>query len=195
MRHSIVMTAWVLCASAIASAQPSAVAGPASAANDSPAAADATPGTVSPNSPDVFFYPKQGQSTQQQDRDRYECFRWARHQTGYDPSLVRPDLRRPVRVVAVAPPARDTAAGAVTGAVLGAVVARPHDEGRGAVIGALAGAVLGSVSDSARRSQADAQAERRNAQRDSEAEQAERQLQNYRRALRSCLEGRGYAVQ
>lgn len=149
----------------------------------------------SPNSPDVFFYPKQGQSAEQQDRDRYACFLWAHKQTGYDPSLVRPDLRRPVRVVAVPGPGHDTAGGAVAGAVIGATVARPHDEGRGAVIGAIAGAVLGSVSDNSRQKQAEAEEARRNAQRESAAARADAELQDYRRALRSCLEGRGYAVQ
>lgn len=159
---------------------------------DPPAtAADRAPAS----SPDVFFYPREGQGAERQDRDRYECFLWARRQTGYDPSLVRPDLHRPVRVVAVAPPGRDTATGAVAGAVIGASVAHPHDEGRGAVIGAIAGAVLGSAADNSRRKDAEAEAARRNAQRESAAARAEAELQDYRRALRSCLEGRGYSVQ
>ena len=35
----------------------------------------------------LFIYPKQGQSEQQQATDRYECHRWAVSQTGYDPTL------------------------------------------------------------------------------------------------------------
>ena len=35
----------------------------------------------------VFSYPRQGQSEQQQATDRYECHRWAVSQTGYDPTL------------------------------------------------------------------------------------------------------------
>lgn len=35
----------------------------------------------------VFIYPRQGQSEQQQATDRYECHRWAVSQTGFDPSL------------------------------------------------------------------------------------------------------------
>lgn len=38
-------------------------------------------------SDELFVYPKQGQSEEQQARDRYECHRWAVDQTGYDPSL------------------------------------------------------------------------------------------------------------
>ena len=40
-----------------------------------------------PRGPDQFYvYPKQGQSTAQQEKDRYECHRWAVGQTGFDPS-------------------------------------------------------------------------------------------------------------
>lgn len=35
---------------------------------------------------DVFVYPKNGQSEQQQSTDRYECHRWASDQTGFDPT-------------------------------------------------------------------------------------------------------------
>jgi hypothetical protein len=34
----------------------------------------------------LFVYPKSGQSTEQQARDRYECHRWASDQTGFDPT-------------------------------------------------------------------------------------------------------------
>lgn len=34
----------------------------------------------------LFIYPKQGQSEQQQAKDRYECHRWAADQTGFDPT-------------------------------------------------------------------------------------------------------------
>jgi len=43
----------------------------------------------------VYFYPLQGQSGAQQDRDRYECFNWSVRQTGFDPSRrVAPDEQR-----------------------------------------------------------------------------------------------------
>ncbi len=34
----------------------------------------------------IFVYPKNGQSAEQQARDRYECHRWAADQTGFDPT-------------------------------------------------------------------------------------------------------------
>ncbi|MDQ5986300.1 MAG: hypothetical protein CSYNP_02021 [Syntrophus sp. SKADARSKE-3] len=34
----------------------------------------------------TFIYPRQGQSEKQQATDRYECYRWATGQTGFDPT-------------------------------------------------------------------------------------------------------------
>lgn len=39
---------------------------------------------------DLIAYPKNGQSTEQQGKDRYECHRWAATQTGFDPTLGTP---------------------------------------------------------------------------------------------------------
>jgi hypothetical protein len=46
----------------------------------------ATGGPGPAAAPDVFIYPKNGQSQEQQSRDRYECHRWASGETGFDPS-------------------------------------------------------------------------------------------------------------
>lgn len=40
----------------------------------------------SPESQDLFVYPKQGQNDDQIAKDRYECYRWAVDQTGFDPT-------------------------------------------------------------------------------------------------------------
>lgn len=148
-----------------------------------------------PPSPDVFFYPQQGQGAQQQSRDRYECYLWAHKQTGFDPSQPRNGVRPSVRVVAVPGPGHDTAVGAVGGAVLGAAVSRPRDAGAGAVIGAVAGAVLGAASDNSRQCAADAEQARLDEIQARRAAQSDAQLQSYRRALKACLEGRGYTVE
>lgn len=146
-----------------------------------------------PPSPDVFFYPLQGQGAKQQDRDRYECYLWARQRTGFDPSRLPPG-QPPVRVVAVPPPGHDTAVGAATGAVIGAAVAQPWHTGEGAAIGAVAGAVIGASSDAARQQQAEqAQAQEDQARRQRDAQVAAT-VESYRRAMQACLEGRGYAV-
>src|SRR5579875_1916898 len=133
----------------------------------------------------VYAYPTQGQTPQQQDRDRYECYVWAKQQTGFDPSAPNVPAQARVRVVNGPPPGTGTAVGAVTGAVIGAAISNPWDRGFGAIAGA-----LGSTADAA------------NAERSREAvvynreqlRQIEHQAADYRRALSACLEGRGYSV-
>jgi hypothetical protein len=42
--------------------------------------------TLAPPSDDLFIYPQQGQSQEQQANDKYECHKWSNSQTGYDPT-------------------------------------------------------------------------------------------------------------
>jgi hypothetical protein len=57
---------------------------------------DTAGSTQPPASDQVFIYPKNGQSSEQQARDRYECHHYAVEQTGYDPTQaaggVSPDV-------------------------------------------------------------------------------------------------------
>ena len=60
-----------------------------------PAGAPKSPGGQAPS--ELMVYPKSGQSQDQQITDRYECYRWAVSQLGYDPTsaggnTVRRDL-------------------------------------------------------------------------------------------------------
>jgi hypothetical protein len=43
-------------------------------------------GAPSGDSGDIFVYPKNGQSEEQQSTDRYECHAWAVEQSGFDPT-------------------------------------------------------------------------------------------------------------
>jgi len=43
--------------------------------------------TQSPPSNELFIYPKNGQSSAQQEKDRYECHRWAADRSGFDPTV------------------------------------------------------------------------------------------------------------
>ena len=45
-----------------------------------------TASTQAPPSDDIFIYPKNGQSDDQQSKDRYECHSWATNQSGFDPT-------------------------------------------------------------------------------------------------------------
>jgi hypothetical protein len=140
----------------------------------------------------IYFYPQQGQSEAQQDRDRYECFNWSVRQTGFDPSqrLAPRELR--ATVVPARPAGEKIAAGAVLGAVLGATVAGHGDRGEGAAVGAVAGSIIGAASASNDQARTE-QVERRYNNRD--YREYERQAGEYRRAMSACLTGRGYSVQ
>ena len=143
----------------------------------------------------VYFYPSVGQSAEQQDRDRFECYHWAVKQTGFDPNLSRSVPREHVEIVAAPPPGTHTAIGAVSGAVIGAAVAPRHEKTEGAVVGAVAGAVIGAISDAARQEQAaDLQKQHARGQDAQSVAHTERQEQDFRRAMGACLEGRNYRV-
>ena len=43
---------------------------------------------------EIFVYPNLGQSNEQRDRDRYECYLWAVEQTSFDPGAANPDMER-----------------------------------------------------------------------------------------------------
>ena len=147
-------------------------------------------------STEVYFYPLYGQSPAQQDRDRYECYLWAVDQTGFDPSATGVAPHQRVVVEPVQPDGQNTAIGAVAGALVGAAIGSSSDRtGQGAVIGAVAGALLGAASDAAVQQEAAVATRRldRDAARRSAA--VEHKANDYRRAMKACLEGRGYSVQ
>lgn len=163
----------------------------------------APPGVVVENRPvgpaslpstTVYFYPTRGQSSEQQDRDRYECYRWAVDQTGFDPGQAQLAPHQRVIVKPTAPPGNDAAAGAVGGAIVGSMMSGRHDNGFGMVFGAITGAMLGAASDEARQREAQQVQQHYDAAESKKYAKLERQARNYRRAMTACLEGRGYTV-
>lgn len=147
-----------------------------------------------PPSTQVYFYPKSGQSPEQQDRDRYECYLWAVRQTGFDPS--RPNLapHQRVRVTPVPAPGHDTAVGVLAGAAIGAAISAPGDKAGGAAIGAITGGAIGAASDAARQQQAERLQQGYDQAYAEQQARIDRQAADYRRAMAACLTGRGYAV-
>ena len=142
----------------------------------------------------IYFYPTQGQSTEQQSRDHYACYNWAVEQTGFDPSVssIVPEQR--VRVVPMPPPGHDTIAMSIAGAVLGALIAGPRHAGGGALIGAASGAMLGASSDISREEYARQMDEAYNNRNQARDFHREKKALAFRRAMSACLEGRGYTV-
>ena len=167
------------------------LAGCASQPPPRPARVYQAPPPPPPPSSEVYAYPLHGQSAQQQDRDHYECSRWATQQTGFDPSAPGVPPHERVRVVSAGPPpGTGTAVGAVTGAVIGAAIARPWETATGALAGAVVGGAIGSSVDAANAQQARtvAVSDRR------EVALQEQKAGNYRRAISACLDARGYSV-
>jgi hypothetical protein len=153
-----------------------------------------TVGTPTSLPPQVYFYPKAGQTNEQQSRDHYECYNWAVNQTGFDPAQSSLPTDQRVRVVPMPPPGYDTATLAIAGAVLGALIGGPRHAAGGALIGAAGGAIAGAASDSARQEsvlqQEEAYAERDRAR----YARSDARVLGFRRAMSACLEGRGYSV-
>lgn len=166
--------------------------GPAGAVSTG-APASSMPTSTAP----VYFYPERAQRDEQQDRDRYECYRWAVRESGFDPGMttVRQPLPPPRPVSGEA--LRDGSgvlAGAATGAVIGAAVSSPRQAGVNAVIGAIFGAALGASAQESR-AQATLHSQARHQQAAGAAVQAARgPLDNFRRAMSACMQGRGYRV-
>ena len=132
--------------------------------------------------PEPIVYPAKGQSADQTEKDKYECYRWAKGQTGFDPMQV-PTATTP-------PPeqkggvVKGAAVGAVAGLAIGAVAG---NAGKGAAIGAASGGVVGG----ARRHQSE------KSQQDWENKESagyQQRRGQYDRAWGACMEGRGYTV-
>jgi hypothetical protein len=138
----------------------------------------------------VFVYPANGQSAEQTDRDRYECHLWAVQQTGVDPSRADANPYARVIVQPANPPGTGTAVGAIGGAILGSIIAGPRNAGAGLVLGGVTGAIVGSAADA----NAQAQAQQTQAQINQSQATGRAQADSYRRAIGTCLQGRGYTI-
>jgi len=60
--------------------------GPNAGDPNDPNAAAATAPPPPPQGDNLYIYPQQGQSAEQQSRDQYECHKWSSSQTGFDPT-------------------------------------------------------------------------------------------------------------
>jgi len=136
---------------------------------------------------DLFVYPANDQSKQQQEQDDYQCFTFAKEETNFDPV----NAREPSEVVADNPGmdgsgARGAFRGVARGALLGEII--DDDAGKGAAIGGAMGMMRAR-----NRSRQDAQ--RAAASKNSENQSSfEHQKNNFKKAMSICLEARGYTV-
>ena len=139
---------------------------------------------------DMFIYPKGGQSNEQLEKDKYDCYQWAKKQTGFDPMEVPrasapPPKQEPKKGGAL----RGVLGGALLGAAVGEIA--NDDAGKGAAIGAAAGGLFGG----ARRHKQVKQQEAEEQQwANEQAAQYSSRRNSYNRAFAACLEARDYTV-
>jgi len=148
-------------------------------------------GLGAPASAQTYVYPERGQSPQQQEFDRGQCYSWAVQQSGFDPANPRVATGPPPPPVNTAPDGsmvRGAAGGAAIGAIGGAI---GGNAAKGAAIGAGAGLLFGGLR------RAHAMEEQQQQQQAYQMQQQSALAQghaNYNRAFGACMAGRGYTV-
>jgi len=134
----------------------------------------------------IFIYPSQNQSQEQQQTDDYECFNWAKSQTGYDPMNPPQAAASPQQQGPSGARLGGAARGAAGGAIIGEIA--DDDAGKGAAIGATVGAMRAGREDRKNRQEQAQQAEQAAVQ-----EQASN-AQQFKNAYGACIEARGYSA-
>lgn len=129
-----------------------------------------------------IIYPAKGQNPSRTEQDKYQCYNWAKQQTGFDP--MQPPPQPQAGTAQRSTPLRGAAGGAALGAIGGAIAG---DAGKGAAIGAASGGLIGGVRG------------RREREQYAETQQAQtaaygQARSGYNRAFGACMEGRGYTV-
>ena len=146
--------------------------------------------SAAPLAQDVYAYPNQGQSQEQQQKDQFECFNWAKQESGFDPMAV-PTASAP------APQEESTGPGALGGAAVGAGAGAigsaifGGSAGTGAAVGAVAGGLFGGLrSNSQKKKNQQARQDWENQQ----TSQYQQARNNYNRAYSACMSARGYTI-
>ncbi len=139
---------------------------------------------------EVIVYPAKGQSQEQTEKDKFDCYQWAKGQTGFDPMAPPTASTPPPQTQA---PTTSAGKGAVGGAALGALIGGIADGnwGHGAAYGAVAGGLFGGYK---KHKQEEANTQQQDQWAQQQAQQYQQQRYNYNRAYAACLEGRGYTV-
>jgi hypothetical protein len=151
----------------------------------SPPPAGGAPAASTSKSLGLTVFPAKDQKPDQQQKDEYDCYVWAKGQTNYDPAAPPPTPT----AVAAAPQKGGAVKGAAKGAAGGAAIgAIAGDAGTGAAIGATAGAVKGRRQKKASEAQADQKAK------SDQAAAAAGPKDQYKKAFMTCLQGKGYTV-
>jgi Glycine zipper len=169
--------------------------------------------TVTPSTSGVpFIYPSRGQTAQQEQKDKNECYGWASQQTGFDPAQeLQEQQAAAARARQQSQEAQQMAAqqigstqgqgilgaagGAAGGAAIGAIAG---DAGKGAAIGSAVGLLFGWHRRRAEEMEAANQQLQIQQQIAAQSAQqlavSQQKLANYNLAFKTCMQGRGYTL-
>jgi hypothetical protein len=149
-----------------------------------------------------YIYPQRGQSPQQEESDKGQCYGWAVQQTGFDPANPRvampqppPRYSTPQQQSLGGGALEDGLGGAALGAVGGAI---GGNAGEGAAIGAAVGGLFGLMRRARSNEEALQQQQQQQQQQQAYAAQEQNAMaqgrSNYNRAFSACMSARGYTV-
>jgi hypothetical protein len=155
------------------------------------------PGKTLASTMEVYVFPTEAQTAEQQSTDEAACYTWAVQNTGNDPfKLAKKAEEQKQQTAAEKEQAKKAgkgagASGAVKGAAMGALIGEiaSDDPGKGAAYGAAAGAVSGRRARRRAQQSATAQAEQKGQQ--AQAATAD-ELENFKKAFTVCLEAKKY---
>ena len=134
---------------------------------------------------ELTIYPAKDQSAEQQEKDKFECYSWAKNDSGFDP-MAMPKTTTP------APTTEKKKGGVAKGAAVGAIGGKVFgSSSKTTKKSAAAGALVGGARQSS--SNKKAEQERQQWEQQESANYANNR-NNYNRAYAACLEGRGYSV-
>jgi hypothetical protein len=133
----------------------------------------------------VFVFPNKDQSSETQNKDESDCYKWAMEQTNYDP--MNPTVVK-ANVVDTSPDGaalRGAAKGAAAGAAIGSISGNMGE-------GASYGAIIGGLRNRRAKKQNDQQQQQAN---NAAADAKRTELaNNYKKAFSTCLQAKGYTV-
>ncbi len=119
------------------------------------------------------------------EKDKFECYSWAKQQTGVDPMVASTSQQSATGQSSTGGGAvRGAAKGALVGAGVGAIAG---DAGKGAAIGAVSGGAFGGLRSRRQRIEAEQVHEQ-------QVSQTNQRISEYNRAYSACLEAKGYTV-
>ena len=147
---------------------------------------------VTPKALGMIVYPAQKQAPEQQAKDESACVTWAESQTGIDltqpgvdPNAAAQAAKDQASAATTGATVKGSAKGAAAGAAMGAITG---DAGTGAALGAVAGAIGG------RRAKKSAQHQAEAAGAQAAQQQNQAVVDQFKKAVGVCLQGRGYTV-